>query len=746
MGHVRLTSLALLFALAACAGGGALPGISGGVSGESMQASREEAQRRVPVALHVVIGRAHKRHRIGRSPKFVSPGTNGLAVAVYPHGAAHTAANLVTAAVVDVSSGSAACGGHVGFPRTCTASVKLAPTSAGQGYDVVVDTYDASPTASGSLAGAHLLGAGALSNAAVALGKANDLVVYVSGVIASLTGLPAGVSLPGDGNPHTLGIVIDPEDFGNHAITAGANDPFANPISVTLKETGGSGNMQLSLNGGTPGSQVTVSHSSDSVQVIYNGVGQTFYGATVTLTAPAVSGFGGATESMNVSPMVLLASGSAAHYAIPPYLVLNGNGDFATIYETELNPPAGATYSATPSHCSSIVDTTAVKPLYFGIPGFIAFARPTASQNGCTIAVSDGMSTVTLLVINQYTGSLGSPKITEFGTPALMASPTGITVGPDGAMWFYENIAGVGGRIARIDATGTSPTLTDYPLPTAQGPVYPGGIAVGPDDNFWFTGYGEGSQLGNVSTGGTGTVWANTASTDPKNIVQGSDGAMWFTEWGAAGNQIGRITTNGTVTVSGTIGAGSLKLSGITLGSDGNAWFTECGAGIIGKITPNMQVTQMVLASGSQPVSITSGPDGALWFTDQGKNAIERIPTSATPADLQLSKYTGATGSHPSGITTGPDGALWFTECSDPTSGPHNGLSVVGRLDANTHVISEYAMPYANLRPYDIAPGPDGAIWFGEQGGDSIDRIAIGSSAAVRQRDPRVEFAHRKRT
>ena len=58
----------------------------------------------------------------GRGPKFVSPSTNGLAVAVYPHGAAHTLANLIASAVVDVSSGSPACGKHVGFPRTCTAT------------------------------------------------------------------------------------------------------------------------------------------------------------------------------------------------------------------------------------------------------------------------------------------------------------------------------------------------------------------------------------------------------------------------------------------------------------------------------------------------------------------------------------------------------------------------------------------------------------------------------------------------
>ena len=247
MRNRHLFSLALLACLTACAGAGVLPrAAGGGVFGVGAQTRRVDSHRGIPVALHVVIGRPHRHRKIGgRTPKFVSPSTNGLAIAIYPHGAALTPANLVASAVVDVSSGSPACGKHVGFPRTCTANVQLAPTSAGHGYDVYLDSYDFPPSPSGSFAGANLLGVGVLYNASVALGKANDLVVYVSGVISSLTGLPAGVSLPGDGFTHKLGIVIDPEDFDNHPISGGSKDPFANPIAVSLKETGGSGNIDF---------------------------------------------------------------------------------------------------------------------------------------------------------------------------------------------------------------------------------------------------------------------------------------------------------------------------------------------------------------------------------------------------------------------------------------------------------------------------------------------------------------------
>jgi virginiamycin B lyase len=723
----RVVSLTLLACLAACSGAHLLPGSAGAVLAP---AGRIDSRGRIPVAFHVVIGRAH-RHRVGRSPKFVSPGTDGLAVSVYKHGLPHTGTNLVTSSAVNVSPGAAACGGAIGFPRTCTANVAVAPTKTGTTYDVVIYSYDSPPAPTGSFTGAHLLGVGTLSGASVTVGKANDLTVYLGGVISMLSGLPASVSLPGDGNPHQLALVIDPADFGNHAITAGAKDPFANPITVSLKETNGSGNMLLSLNGGDPAARVTMSHSSDSVRVLYNGIGAAYYGATVTFTAAAVGGFGGATESVNVSPLVLIVSGTASHFPIPPYFVLDGNGDLATVYETELNAPAGMTYTATPSHCSSIVDTTAVRSLIFGVKGFVAFARSTASQGACSIAVSDGMSAVTMLVINQYTGALGAPNIAEFGGTVPLESSTGIAAGPDGAMWFMENVASAGGRIARIDATGTNPAESDYTLPTTHGNVAPSGLAVGPDDNFWYTGYG--SQIGYMSTSGVGAVWSLAANTEPTNIVQGSDGAMWFTEAGSGGEQIGRIATDGTTTFSGVIGT-SPAPNGIALGSDGNIWFTESGAGTIGKITSDMIATQFVLAAGSTPEGITAGPDGALWFTDQGKNAIERIPVTATLANPQVSTYTGLTGTYPTGITTGPDGALWFTEEYDPTSGAHQGKSVVGRIDADTHTIAEYSSPSAGVRPDQIAAGPDGAIWF-TKGTGGVDRIAIGTSAAAKGRN-----------
>ena len=70
--------------------------------------------------------------------------------------------------------------------------------------------------------------------------------------------------------------------------------------------------------------------------------------------------------------------------------------------------------------------------------------------------------------------------------------------------------------------------------------------------------------------------------------------------------------------------------------------------------------------------------------------------------------------SDPLWITTGPDGNLWFTE---------NGSDNIGRIDPTTHVITEFPIPTADSQPWGITAGPDGGIWFTESVGDKIGRI-----------------------
>src|SRR5207253_7450974 len=94
------------------------------------------------------------------------------------------------------------------------------------------------------------------------------------------------------------------------------------------------------------------------------------------------------------------------------------------------------------------------------------------------------------------------------------------------------------------------------------------------------------------------------------------------------------------------------------------------------------------------------------WFTEVSADAnkIGRI----TPAG-DITEFSIPTpNSFPSGITKGPDGALWFTE---------QGGNKIGRITSGS-LFTEFAVLTPNSFPHEITAGPDGALWFTEAGGN----------------------------
>jgi len=63
-------------------------------------------------------------------------------------------------------------------------------------------------------------------------------------------------------------------------------------------------------------------------------------------------------------------------------------------------------------------------------------------------------------------------------------------------------------------------------------------------------------------------------------------------------------------------------------------------------------------------------------------------------------------------MTLGPDGALWFTD---------NGRNAIGRYSSGT--VHEYAVPTSNADPEGIVRGLDGALWFTEALSNKLGRI-----------------------
>ncbi len=201
--------------------------------------------------------------------------------------------------------------------------------------------------------------------------------------------------------------------------------------------------------------------------------------------------------------------------------------------------------------------------------------------------------------------------------------------------------------------------------------------------------------------------------------------ALWFTNSGrdegsGVGDSIGRITTEGTITIYRDQGGYLSYPLGITSGSDGALWFTN-GSGVgIGRVTTQGAVTyynegidsNYVGGSLGLPVQIAAGPDGALWFTTTRRSgpAIGRISTGSGRAILYV------LADRPYGIAAGPDRALWFTS----TSG-----NSIGRI--TTRGTARIYKDKMVRGPWGIASGPDRAVWFTMFNGraSAIGRVRI---------------------
>ena len=291
-------------------------------------------------------------------------------------------------------------------------------------------------------------------------------------------------------------------------------------------------------------------------------------------------------------------------------------------------------------------------------------------------------------------------------------------------------------------------TLSEYPAgvgATAGHGALPQEVTVGPDGNLWYTDEVSGvfkfspktleALACSASSPAVGCeVSANVVA--PTDIVAGADGALWFTQ-SAGGNpgdgrtyfqaSIGRITTAGSYT-SYRVPASASKVPGldaITLGPNGNLWFTETAVDRIGEITPRAvdpaihefalpaadRLAQGVGSSITSADTIAAGPGNDIWFTEQGSNAIGVMSTSGA----LLSKFTLPNSNlnpTPQGITEGPDQTMWFTE---------NAANEVASITAQGK-ITVYALPGAASGPASIVYGPDGNLWFTDNTGvASID-------------------------
>ena len=77
--------------------------------------------------------------------------------------------------------------------------------------------------------------------------------------------------------------------------------------------------------------------------------------------------------------------------------------------------------------------------------------------------------------------------------------------------------------------------------------------------------------------------------------------------------------------------------------------------------------------------------------------------------------------SRPYILTFGPDGALWFC---------NNGAGEIGRMDISRGTFRAFALPRPDCQPVGIITGHDGHLWFTEYAANKVGRITIDGEVA----------------
>lgn len=245
--------------------------------------------------------------------------------------------------------------------------------------------------------------------------------------------------------------------------------------------------------------------------------------------------------------------------------------------------------------------------------------------------------------------------------------------------------------------------LKQFKVPTAGSS--PKHITRTSDGNFWFTESFVNDQsatqhnVGRITPTGEVTEFAACDFCFPTDIVQGSDGILYFTKNDAT---LGRITTSGE-RLADIPEVFSPNGSGLTAHGD-DVWVTDLNNAFIRRY--NVQTQQFTAFPTPSPtLDVAVDGDGIVWFT-QTAFAIGRLdPATGNVTEIPVQVQ-------PRQISVSGDGSVWFTAFTD----------VVGRIDPNADPVSAATFSVSG-RPEDLAPSTGGSMWVTRFNAGDIVRI-----------------------
>jgi len=298
-------------------------------------------------------------------------------------------------------------------------------------------------------------------------------------------------------------------------------------------------------------------------------------------------------------------------------------------------------------------------------------------------------------------------KIHEWDVPTKGAHPHDPAVGPDGALWFTEQMSN---KIGRLDPkTGE---IKEYTLPSDKN-AGPHGLMAGPDGNIWFTA-NFGGYIGKLDprTGHVDEFKTGEKADDPHTLVFDAKGTLWFTVQG--GNMVGRLDLKtGKITLK-EVPTESALPYGIQINSKGVPIFCELGTHKMASIDPQtMAIKEYNLPDEARPRRLAIAADDTVYFTDFKSGHLGVLNTST--GAVRLLPSPGGAESNPYGITITPDGMVWYSE-----SGVKPNTII--RFDPKTETFARANIPSGGGVVRNMASTPDGRVYIACSG---VDKVGI---------------------
>jgi virginiamycin B lyase len=296
-------------------------------------------------------------------------------------------------------------------------------------------------------------------------------------------------------------------------------------------------------------------------------------------------------------------------------------------------------------------------------------------------------------------------KIREWSVPTKGAHPHDPAVGPDGFLWFTEQMVS---KLGRLDpATGD---FKEYPLKGENDG--PHGLVADREGNIWYTG-NFAAHIGKLNPrSGEVTQYKmpNAKAEDPHTAVFDAQGMLWFTV--QVGNMVGRLDPKTGKIELKLVPTKDARPYGIQINSKGVPFFCEFGTNKLAKIDPNtMQITEYPLAEGARPRRLALAADDAVYFTDyQGGNLGRLDPVSGA---AKMWPSPGGTGSNPYGIAITPDGMVWYSESGVTPN-------TVIRFNPKTQEFARANIPSGGGTVRNMAATPDGRIYLACSGVNKV--------------------------